>query len=707
MAYTDTPALADWPTGSVLDFRKTTGVAAIDTRGNGTIDISRLSLVNGGTGTVPFFQTTNTTSFLHDFSVWGSPGVLQMTSNQTAFVIGGTGGTPSGASDAPYRGYGSRITNVEFHRVRTAILTRSEVNGLDIDNAIVYFDSGAPDCSSGAIVLGDVAYPAGGVNIHDSIFESWYYPCTILAAASQGGSFRSNGYYDAVGISEYFVYLGTTSIGNLLEDGIVSNNGTPVLYTNALTVNPIVAYDGGDLTFSNVAASQPAATGLSVGGQGFLGVDSTSGQGLKGVSTSGYGVRGESSTGNGGNFYSGSGTALVGLTYSSGEGVDAVNLGTGGAFYAGSVSGVAIDGNSSSGTAMVLTGHSGNDTVDITNTSTGWILVLKNSGGNVFSVDNSGNTIAASYANPNGTLLPYTMTGYNGNASGVKVPLALSWSTPSTITSVCHNANGNLTDASCPSGGLSGMTTGQIPIAASASTVTSSIVYATANTASTLVERDASGNFAAGTITAALIGNASGTSANVTGIVTGANGGTGVANTGITETFAANFTTTGTGAPTLAFPATTAYTYTHPAYTGTMLEETASDTTTTHVCHATATTGVCTFSAVVSADLPAATPTAAGAVVKVANTTFTTSTSSVAANTCNATVQVAMTGVTTSMTFGITPSADTSGAAGWGSTGGLVLDAWPTAGYLNYKICNQTTAAISTPGAVTFNVSAQ
>ena len=106
-------------------------------------------------------------------------------------------------------------------------------------------------------------------------------------------------------------------------------------------------------------------------------------------------------------------------------------------------------------------------------------------------------------------------------------------------------------------------------------------------------------------------------------------------------------------------------------------------------------------------NLPAATPTAAGAVVKVANTTFTTSTSSVAANTCNSVVQVAMTGVTTSMTFGITPSADTSAAAGWGSTGGLVLDTWPTAGYLNYKICNQTTAAISTPGAVTFNVSAQ
>jgi hypothetical protein len=91
----------------------------------------------------------------------------------------------------------------------------------------------------------------------------------------------------------------------------------------------------------------------------------------------------------------------------------------------------------------------------------------------------------------------------------------------------------------------------------------------------------------------------------------------------------------------------------------------------------------------------------------VADTTFTTSTASVAANTCNATVQVAMSGVTASMTFAVTPTSDTSGATGWGSTGGLMLDVWPTAGYLNYKICNQTTAAISSPGAVTFNVSAR
>ncbi|MBP5999549.1 MAG: hypothetical protein KA534_03750 [Sediminibacterium sp.] len=67
-------------------------------------------------------------------------------------------------------------------------------------------------------------------------------------------------------------------------------------------------------------------------------------------------------------------------------------------------------------------------------------------------------------------------------------------------------------------------------------------------TNSTIVKRDANGNFSAGEITANLIGTAT----NVTGIVNGINGGTGVANNGKTITLGGNintgaaFTTTGT-----------------------------------------------------------------------------------------------------------------------------------------------------------------
>ena len=149
------------------------------------------------------------------------------------------------------------------------------------------------------------------------------------------------------------------------------------------------------------------------------------------------------------------------------------------------------------------------------------------------------------------------------------------------------------------------------------------------------------------------------------------------------------------GAITLTYPNTTEY-----------MVGANSDTTTTHVLHATAVAGVFNSAAIASADLPAATSSAAGAVIQIANTSFTTSTSAVGGNTCSGTTQVAMTGVTTSMTFGLTASADTSAATGWGSSGGLVLDIWPTAGYANIKICNQTAVSI-TPTAVTFNISAR
>ena len=68
-----------------------------------------------------------------------------------------------------------------------------------------------------------------------------------------------------------------------------------------------------------------------------------------------------------------------------------------------------------------------------------------------------------------------------------------------------------------------------------------------ANTASAIVKRDINGDFSAGTITANVVG----TSTNITGIALGANGGTGVDNTGKTITLGGNintgrnFTTTG------------------------------------------------------------------------------------------------------------------------------------------------------------------
>jgi hypothetical protein len=87
-------------------------------------------------------------------------------------------------------------------------------------------------------------------------------------------------------------------------------------------------------------------------------------------------------------------------------------------------------------------------------------------------------------------------------ATSITAAAASGYYMPSTTDQ--SNWNGKISST-----GLSGWTVGQLPIAASGSTSTSSIAYATANTASTIVERDGSDNFSAGTITAALTGNSS------------------------------------------------------------------------------------------------------------------------------------------------------------------------------------------------------
>ncbi len=92
---------------------------------------------------------------------------------------------------------------------------------------------------------------------------------------------------------------------------------------------------------------------------------------------------------------------------------------------------------------------------------------------------------------------------------------------------------------------------------------------------------------------------------------------------------------------------------------------------------------------------------------RIANTTFTVGTTAMSANTCTTASTVTMTGVLTSSAFFISPSTDVSAVTGWGSTGGLVIDAWPTANTLNYKVCNQTASSITPSASVTFNVGAR
>lgn len=97
----------------------------------------------------------------------------------------------------------------------------------------------------------------------------------------------------------------------------------------------------------------------------------------------------------------------------------------------------------------------------------------------------------------------------------------------------------------------------------------------------------------------------------------------------------------------------------------------------------------------------------------IANTTFTVSNATFGANTCTkldstaGSSTVTMTGMATSSVISIAPAADTASIVGFGTTGGLVVDAWPTSNTANIKVCNQTASGITTGATLTFNISAR
>jgi hypothetical protein len=90
-----------------------------------------------------------------------------------------------------------------------------------------------------------------------------------------------------------------------------------------------------------------------------------------------------------------------------------------------------------------------------------------------------------------------------------------------------------------------------------------------------------------------------------------------------------------------------------------------------------------------------------------AKSTATVGTTQIAANSCSAASTVSVVGTTTASVINFTPSSDITAVTGWGITGGLVIAAWPTQDAVNYKVCNQSNAAITPSAAVTFNVGAR
>jgi hypothetical protein len=163
---------------------------------------------------------------------------------------------------------------------------------------------------------------------------------------------------------------------------------------------------------------------------------------------------------------------------------------------------------------------------------TGTVLTMPATTGTVVTTGDTGTVTST-------MILDGTIVNADINASAA---IAVSKLSASTISGVTLGNNLSTLTMGVSGTGLSGSTTYN---GSGAATFTVTSNATSANTASTIVARDASGNFTAGTITATLSGNAT----NVSGTVAVANGGTG------TTTLTANNVILGNGASAVQFVA--------------------------------------------------------------------------------------------------------------------------------------------------------
>jgi hypothetical protein len=101
------------------------------------------------------------------------------------------------------------------------------------------------------------------------------------------------------------------------------------------------------------------------------------------------------------------------------------------------------------------------------------------------------------------------------------------------------------------------------------------------------------------------------------------------------------------------------------------------------------------------------TGTAAGitsGALSIADTTVAVTGATQGANSCSSATTVTISGLTTSMVVLPGYSASPAALTGWGSTGGVVFQAWPSAANtLSWIVCNQTASGI-TYSSITFNL---
>lgn len=242
-------------TGSILDLRYdgSDGLhpAKIDTRGAGYLEVDNLTMVSGGTDNFTFFQTTNTTVFIHNCAVQGNPTKSGPNCTQDFMHFGGTTGGTVSQSGTTITGVGTAFT-------------------ADMVGATISYN-GQPS-STKAIITAYVSPTHLTTSLSQTIASTTWgisTPCNIAMSPFQGyGTAMRDNYYGRIQHAGVFGnYTNNITIENETFSTSCGSND-PVLGC-AYLMSPSFSSVGGNTIRGCTIEAGSYAYGVVLGGTGF------------------------------------------------------------------------------------------------------------------------------------------------------------------------------------------------------------------------------------------------------------------------------------------------------------------------------------------------------------------------------------------------------------------------------------------------------
>ena len=154
------------PSGSTLDMRYDAPIAKILTEGSGTLEITGINFIDGGSDCADFIFTSNTNLQVHQNTFQGTASGASACNE--GIVLGGTNPTTTVGNNAAFQGYGTAVIANTFSQIRYAVVLQNYSNASQISYNVVSANSGNP--TGGAFLL-QRAYVAGYDNgVYGNLF---------------------------------------------------------------------------------------------------------------------------------------------------------------------------------------------------------------------------------------------------------------------------------------------------------------------------------------------------------------------------------------------------------------------------------------------------------------------------------------------------------------------------------------------------------